>query len=692
MHQRIAVIFTFFCSQLSYRIRCVSLEVALTSLYSDPADNPVIRDLPRLLAALPAPHFSRAFVYAWKTMKRHPELFQQIFVDIVSVLLSLSADRSQPELHRRAALFFLSKVMDRFPDVSDVVSGTGATVVAFILPSLENAPGAPDFYAEARGILGRLRDLSDVAPQYAAHANPYVASCFSSSASAAQLVKWLRSEDAYLIANALQALDAADATGDIGRCLIAGAASAHWRLFIRPLTAWCQWAVPEPGVLGVLERHPGDGDCLLCEATVRARTGSGVAAFCERVAGRLAFGDERLLEALAIVAPAITPGLLARIVPQILARAELLTSVEFCVFAIAVGQGFAAYVPGTVDALLGLVDGETLAAVDVLQNLVDVFGERVNAGKICDAAFRCGNSLEMMQLLSSVLPFVGRRDADVARFVCERIEEEGEPALCEALLGMAAALAQTVQRDIAMNLLEIIPLGLSKAVSEESDALFARVAALFSTLLKRFPADITALFFRIQKIFPRYSQPDAAPSLRAFSLMTWTDFVIYGPNEHILQYRRQVADDLKQMIRDERDEEVRVVALSACAAFFANPGQSDAEVDQVLKRLWLILNDDAVSEAVHEMALSGFAQLLQTGLNERNFPARTQQLLSQLPLRRSNGEADTIYGVVYELSLVCVQNPELMGYLSGYEEALKMAIQQKLVTTNFLISLQDRIG
>jgi hypothetical protein len=168
--------------------------------------------------------------------------------------------------------------------------------------------------------------------------------------------------------------------------------------------------------------------------------------------------------------------------------------------------------------------------------------------------------------------------------------------------------------------------------------------------------------------------------------------VIYGPTEHVLQYRRQVADDLKRMIRDEKEEDVRIVALSSCASFFASPGQLEAEVDQVLKRIGSILKDTKISEGVRDVALSGFAQLIQNGLTERNFPARTQQLLSQLPLRANTSEADTVYGVVYDLALFCLQNPELIVYLAGYEAALKTAIEQKLVTTDFLVSLQRKIA
>jgi hypothetical protein len=667
-------------------VRCVSLEFAMTSIFNSPVVSDVISDFPRLLATLPAPHFSRVFGYGWKTMKRHPSLFEPILIEIVSVLLSLSADRGQPELQRRDALFFLGKLISRFPELGDVVRATTDTVVRFLLPSLENPNVAPDLYTEAQAILALLPDA-----QPPEGANSYIASCFPAPDGA--LVDWLASNDDFLIANALQMIETAEPSDAVGTVLLAGA-SVRWSDFGRPLTTWCQRA---PGlstyasaVLGILAGRSDDGDALICEAAVRAHMGDGAEGICDRITDLIGKGktDERALEALAIVAPSITPERLSQIIPLVLSTPALVTSVEFCLFLVALGGRFAEFIPQTVDALIEIGGQELASAVDVLQNLVDLFGSAVDANRICDFAFRFGDSLDVLQLLKSVLPFATERTDEVAAFLCQRIEVENDIGINEVLLTMAATVAEVANRKIALQLLGLVPVTVAKAVDREADELFAVAAALFQVIWKRFPWEATQLFFRLHRVFPKYSQTNEASSLRNFSLMMWTDFVIYGPGEHTAQFRQQIADDLKRMIIEEGDE-VRVVAIACCASLFT--AQSNGDVGDILKLFRRVLKEDKISEDVREAALSAFAQLLKKDLTEVNFPVRTQQLLSHLPLRKGSDEADAIYGNVYEMALFGAENPELVPYLAAYRDALRIAIDQRLVTKSFVTALRGRI-
>jgi hypothetical protein len=254
---------------------------------------------------------------------------------------------------------------------------------------------------------------------------------------------------------------------------------------------------------------------------------------------------------------------------------------------------------------------------------------------------------------------------------------------------MAAAAVQGASKELALELLGVLPVAVLKAVEWESGRIFTAAAALLQGMLKRCPAEATAMFLRIHKVFPRYSHPDVDSLLRSFSLMTWTDFVIYGTPEHIAQYRKQVVDDLRRMVKEEPAEDVRIVAFSCCAAFFAQV--SEYGVDHVLKLFWSVIKNDRLSETVREAALSGFSQLLLKDLTEINFPARTQQLLSQLPLRRMSDVSGHVYNNVYEMALFCARDPELLSFITAYSASIKVAIEQKLVSSNFIAALREKI-
>jgi hypothetical protein len=410
-------------------IRAMSLRFAITSLFSSPREDPLIENIPEILASLSAPHLSTTFTYVWKLFKAHPELFDAVLAELISLLLSVAGDKSQPELQRRDALFFFSRFLHFSEACSSLCFGIKENVLRCASACLQHPVLQPDLYAESTALLHafiRLPEMEELVLRYCQDSNPDIASAFLmfSKQFPQAVIGFVKSDDPVLRANGLAAIKDYPPTVEIGESLFAGMESDAWTDFVDGFTTWayfCPIDLLAPFRPRLFLEHRLDSRLMLCEAVFSLRTEAvdEAIALLDQVYHIFAQsrGGDRHLEIIAkllsIVPAEFLSEYLVKVVPFVIRNPTCLISIDFLLLVSALSRLFLPFLDETVAALVAQVEqnGPVIPSLEMLQNLVEMFGGHCNSNVLSAPALggipeQTDNAarLELLKLLNAILP------------------------------------------------------------------------------------------------------------------------------------------------------------------------------------------------------------------------------------------------------------------------------------------------
>lgn len=306
--------------------------------------------------------------------------------------------------------------------------------------------------------------------------------------------------------------------------------------------------------------------------------------------------------------------------------------------------------------------------------------------------------------------------------------------------GAKIPIIEMTKYNVLNYFLSYIPFAISNAIEKNSETLFASAASIFVLLLKRIPNETTQLFFQIQKLIPHYSiysPPVTPPSsftspfsknstqsghipdftsnydntsnsneLRCFSLMIWTDFVTFGPHEQTLQYEKNVIDDLKfysekvnphKNKNEEHFRKIAIICLYSYYTAFSSPDskmkKSDLEIETILDKFYRIAsNVNSNSTEIIEASTAAFSVVLLKYVNEKIFVLRIKQMLNLLnSIKRQTDESDTIFNTLFQISLICLKNTDLLDFFTPLVDMLSNAIKRKLLSDSAVDDITQNI-
>ena len=707
-------------------VTLASLRFLISDLYNNPRTVSCFSSIPEIFASLPDDMFGKAFNWLWKLIKRAPELFDDMSAELVGMLLRVAGDASCPELQRVAAVYYFGKLIRFSGACAKLVRATVDSVLKVFVNCLLDPKALPDLYREAKDVLGLFVDDLVELDSYCEHENDYVASVFVRfipDTFSDVVTRCLASGDTVLIENALEALDGmCDYSDDVVQLLVNGLKAEQWRSFVVRLSKWCfecpdeklEARAPEIDLrLLQLQSKP---ETMLCQAVLASR-GYGrdkVPVLFEQIQKLFgqSKGEPQLLEVLAKIIPVVDPKEATRflytVMPTILDDMNSVNSPEFCFFLVASGELILPFISVVVDVLLDNLKNtdQPSDSVETLCNLIDLCDSSLDdrIDNLCDCAvqFLAKEPGELRLLGFKILSSI------VSHFwACEKVQRKVEellPAHIETetdlqcydlliLIIMRVIEDESTPKAFLNVILDQTTVIISKAVESDSETIFAGAGSIFAAMLKVLPEDATKIFFQIQKVFPRYDQPDVVGSLRSFSLMMWTDFIIYGRDQDTEQYRHQLANDLKRLITEDPDEKLRLDAILAASVFYNSPKVVDHQVEMILDTLHSVASRKDETPSITTASISCFAQLFASHWNEKNFPKRTQQLFTLLPCPSLSPGPDTdaIYSTVLDLAIIAWRDLELRIFVGPYARLISTAIQHRLLPGSFIASMDRHL-
>ena len=195
-------------------------------------------------------------------------------------------------------------------------------------------------------------------------------------------------------------------------------------------------------------------------------------------------------------------------------------------------------------------------------------------------------------------------------------------------------------------------------------------------------------------------------------MMIWTDFVTFGPPEHVYQYEKGVVDDLKfysektNPLKNKNEEHFRKIAIICLYSYYtafnsidSRMKKSDLEIETILDEFYRIAkNVESNSVEIIEASTAAFAIVLLKYINEKIFFFRTKQLIALISsFQRQTDESDTVFNVVFKLALVCLKNTDLLDFFEPLVDVLSNAIQRHFISdsavdeiTQSIIELGDK--
>ena len=707
-------------------VTLASLRFLISDLYNNPRSVSCLSLIPEIFASLPDEMFVKAFNWLWKLIKRAPELFDDMSAELVGMLLRVAGDASCPELQRVAAVYYFGKLI-RFSDAcAKLVRETVDSVLKVFVNCLLDPRALPDLYREAKDVVGLFVDDLVVLDSYCGHENDYVASTFVRfvPGSFIDVVRrCLASGDPVLIENALETLDGmSDYSDDIVRMLVNGLKTEQWLSFVVRLSKWCFDCTDEklealaPEIDVCLLKLQSKPETMLCQAVLASR-GYGrdnvpiLLDQIQKLFGQ-SKGEPQLLEVLAKIIPVVDPKdatrFLYTVMPTILDDLSCVNSPEFCFFLVASGELILPFLSVVVDVLLDNLKStdQPSDSVETLCNLMDLcdssLEERVDNIFDCALQFLAKETSDLrllgFKILSSIVSHFWASEKiqrKVEELLPAHIEAETDMQCYDLLILIIMRIIEDESTPKAFlgAILDQTTVIISKAVESDSETIFAGAGSIFAAMLKVLPENATKMFFQIQKVFPRYDQPDVVGSLRSFSLMMWTDFIIYGREQDTEQYRHPLANDLKRLITEDPDEKLRLDAILAASVFYNSAKVVDHQVEMILNTLHAVASRKDETPSIITASISCFAQLFASHWNEKNFPVRTQQLFALLPCPSLSPSPDTdaVYSTILDLAIIAWRDLELRIFAGPYARLISTAIQHRLLSASLIASMDRRL-
>ncbi|OHT16535.1 hypothetical protein TRFO_13124 [Tritrichomonas foetus] len=714
--------------------RATSLKLVLISLFSNPQYNSYIPQIPTVLASLNVETFSSTFSLFWKIFKKDEKLFSNIITDIIGLLLTNVADPSHEELFRRDSLFFFHKLFKYSKKCRKMVSKTLEVTIKIIASILQYPNLIPDLYEEAKIVLSDLvNDLVNdkaLIENYTNDSNDYVSSFFISFFIDDELfdrffektIKNVKSKNQFIHENGILTLRNCIAKNnsnrEIGSELFKLIQTEEWKLYIETFCYWCQKAKSidvEPFYKKIVDLVSSNDAYyyLYCASIICCRCRQNARFVLKKVMKRIEKSNNLTDFQLCIISntyqyvnPIISQESFKHILPFCKGSLTLMNSTSFLEIMEFIGIKFVPFLDEIIPSLFSFSNHHEniLSVIDCLEKIVSLFSTNLDPflEKILCFSLTNGSCesvdirLESITLINLLLQHNWENKIiydSILKYVLVQITKEVSMNCLDSLLSIVILIIERkdASNEVLQSFLSYIPYIISKAVEFNSEEIFASAGSIFMIVLKKIPNDATPLFFQLQKLIPHYSVSPPG-FLKNFSLLTWTDFVTFGPNEQTAQYLSEILNDLKFYSEKEGDEDFRKIAIICLYSYYTAVEKTDLEIETIFDIFHRVAkNEQENSLEIFEISVAAFSVILQKYVNEKIFLLRTKQLVELLPLKRANDESDTVYNVIFELALMCSKNSDLFDFFEPLKHILNEAIKNHYISEGAIDDISQKL-
>ena len=710
----------------------------------------IIPQIPIVLSSFGLENFSSSYHLFWKVFKKNEKKFSSIVIEIIGTLLRNASDPSNNELFRRDNLFFFHQLYNFSKKCRKAISQTFDITIKIISANLQFPNVMPDVYEEAREILFDIC-TEKLAEPYYNNQNQYVSSFFrffsvpsilTSTSDLHEFIRvmfhYLRSDNSFIYENGylclkkcidcLTELDdeikSSNISREFGRKLFKLVQKQNWKKYIDLFSYWCNTAAAidvEPYLKKFIDLVSSNSAYLLlhCASIMCCKCRENAKSVLKMTMKRLEMVDSINSFQLSILSNTfqcvnipVSQESFKTILPLCVKSLALLNSISFLEIMEIIGYKFIPYLDVIIPALFKYSETpeNTKEILDFFEKIISLFGNNIETflDQILDYALKNGSNpsfeirLESLTLINLLLQNNWENQTLYRRclvFVMTQVPYETSVDCFASLLSIIILFIDRndVSNEILESFLSYVPYIVAKAVeienSKNSPEIFASAGSIFSILLKKIPKDTTKLFFELQKIIPHYSiSKPGEQELRCFSLLTWTDFITLGPEEHTKQYIDIVLNDLKFYAESEANDDFRKIAIICLYSYYTTIEKTTYEIDTIFDEFYFIAKEqDRNSIDIVETSVSAFAILLQKYINEKNFIYRVNQLLSLLPLKRANDESDTVYMILFDFAIMCSRNDDLFDFFNPLKSIIQDAIKKHYVSERFTEDIMQKI-